>query len=123
MRLIRERRNLSACNANSRAPFEPIAGPKVGLVGVVKRFGAEIASQEKIVLVWSVLGPSSDTRANKIAGRYLGSLDSGRAEGDAVGLVGGADANITLKPLTIDPQLGTNAAISVIELELTTMKA
>ena len=103
--------------------FEPVVGSKVDLVGVVKRLGAETGGQERIVLVWSVLGPSLDTPIKHLEGRYLGSLASPRNEADSAGLVGGAKANIVLKPLTLDPQLGTNAAISVLELELAAMKA
>ena len=75
------------------------------------------------MLVWSVLGPSVDTPVKQLEGRYLGSLASERDEDDAAGLVGGANANIRLKPLTLDPQLGTNAALSVLELELAAMRA
>lgn len=103
--------------------FEPIAGPKVDLVGVVKRLGADVGGQAKIVLVWSVLGPKLDTPLKQLEGRYLGTLASERGETDAAGLLGGANANIRLKPLTLDPQLGTNAALSVLELELAAMKA
>lgn len=103
--------------------FEPIVGSQVALVGVVKRLGADVADQAKIVLVWSVLGPSVDTPVKQLEGRYLGSLASERDQDDAAGLVGGANANIRLKPLTLDPQLGTNAALSVLELELAAMRA
>lgn len=102
--------------------FEPVVGSKVDLVGVVKRLGTEIGGQQKIVLVWSVLGPSLDTPIKQLEGRYLGSFASPRNEADSAGLVGGAEANIKLRPLTLDPQLGTNAAISVLELELAAMK-
>jgi hypothetical protein len=103
--------------------FQPIAGPKIDLVGAVKRLGADVGGQGKVVLVWSVLGPTLDTPLKQLEGRYLGSLTSERGEADAAGLLGGANGNIRLKPLTLDPQLGTNAALSVLELELATMKA
>jgi hypothetical protein len=102
--------------------FEPLVGPKVDLVGVVKRLGAEVGGQEKIVLVWSVLGPKLDTPLKQLEGRYLGTLDAERDDAEA-GLLGGANANIRLKPLTLDPALGANAALSVLELELAAMKA
>jgi hypothetical protein len=103
--------------------FEPIVGSQVTFVGVVKRLGADVAGHAKIVLVWSVLGPSVDTPVKQLEGRYLGSLASERDQNDAAGLVGGANANIRLKPLTLDPQLGGNAALSVLELELAAMRA
>src|SRR5665809_167298 len=103
--------------------FEPVVGSKVDLVGVVKRLGTEIGGQQKIVLVWSVLGPSLDTPIKQLEVRYLESLASPGNEAASAGLVGGAEANIMLRPLTLDPQLGTNAAISVLELEIAAMKA
>lgn len=103
--------------------FKPVIGSNVNFVGVVKRLGTEIGGQHKIVLVWSVLGPSLDTPIKQLEGSYLGSLTAPRNEADSAGLVGGAEANITLRPLTLDPQLGTNAAISILELKLAAMKA
>jgi len=64
-----------------------------------------------------------ETSLNELEGRYLGDLSAERSHGDVPGLVGGAKSNITLRPLTIDPSIGKNAAISVLELELVAMKA
>jgi len=103
--------------------FEPLVGPKADFVGVVKRLGAEAPGKAKIVLVWSVHAPSMETSLNELEGRYLGDLSAERSHGDTPGLVGGGKSNITLRPLTIDPSIGKNAAISVLELELVAMKA
>jgi hypothetical protein len=102
--------------------FAPLVGPKADFVGVVKRLGADIAGDRKIVLAWSVLGPQADMPVNALEGRYLGNLSTDRGEGKP-GLVGGAKSEITLEPLTLDPGLGDNAAISVLELDLSGMKA
>ncbi len=101
--------------------FDPLVGPKADFIGVVKRLGADVASDKKIVLAWSVVGPQVDTPVRALEGRYLGNLSAGRGEGKP-GLVGGAKSEITLEPLTVDPSLGDNAAISVLELDLSAMK-
>jgi hypothetical protein len=102
--------------------FDPVVGANADFVGTVKRLGADVADQGKIVLVWSVLAPRQDTALSQLEGRYVGDLDAERGMG-AHGLVGGSKSQIELKPLTIDPQLGSNAALSVLELELKAMKA
>jgi hypothetical protein len=104
--------------------FAPIAGPKAILTGVVKRLGADVARQNKIVLAWAVLGPDMNTPARHLEGRYLGKLGAERnAAGETYGLVGGARSSIMLRPLTVDPSVGAEAALSVLELELSALRA
>lgn len=101
--------------------FDPVVGVKANFVGIVKRLGAQSPGQRKIVLVWSVLAPSMETSLSDLEGRYVGDLDAERRDG-AHGLIGGTEGKIELKPLTVNPGLGENAALSVLELELAAMK-
>lgn len=94
--------------------FQPLMGPRADLRGVVKRLGASVPDQQQSAMIWTVFGPSLDTPAGHLEGRYVGSLGSG--------LIGGMESSIRLKPLTAGPEFG-NAALSVLELELTAMKA
>ena len=55
--------------------LEPITGPKVSFTGVANRLGAEVPSQAKAVLAWSVLGPT-EGGVEQLQGRYVGSLES-----------------------------------------------
>ncbi|MGE0701655.1 MAG: DUF992 domain-containing protein [Hyphomicrobiaceae bacterium] len=102
--------------------FAPVTGPQAKLTGVVKRLGAQVPGQAKIVLAWSVLAPDVATPAQSLEGRYVGSLGAPR-NSESVGLVGGKGGGIALRPLTVAPDVGSNAAISVVELELSAMRA
>jgi hypothetical protein len=98
--------------------FEPFNGPRANLRGVVKRIGASVPDKGQIVMVWTVFGPSINTPAGHLEGSYVGSL-GGQPED---GLIGGVESSIRLKPLTAAPEF-VNAVLSILELELTVMKA
>jgi Protein of unknown function (DUF992) len=102
--------------------FHPITGVTTGFIGTVKRLGADVPHEGQIVLVWSVRAPNQNTPPSNLEGRYIGDLDAERDSG-AHGLVGGSKSQIELIPLTASPDLGSNAALSVLELELAAMKA
>jgi hypothetical protein len=101
--------------------FQPLVGRKGRFVGVVKRLGAENPDRAKIVLHWSVRAPSTDIALRQLEGRYIGRLGSDSPD-ERPSLIGGKEGKIALQPLTVDPQLGINAAISILELELRGMK-
>ncbi len=102
--------------------FEPLTGAKAQMTGTVKRIGAQTPSDAKIVLAWTVMAPKIDTPVNQLEGRYVGAVGEGRGA-NSTGLVGGAGGHITLRPLTLDPNIGENAALAVLELQLAAMKA
>ncbi|WP_353645131.1 DUF992 domain-containing protein [Mesorhizobium sp. WSM2239] len=79
--------------------FEPVRAPRANLRGIVKRLGASVPDQGQIVMVWTVFGPSVDTPASHLQGRYVGSMGTE----SEYGLVGGAQSSIRLKPLTAAP--------------------
>lgn len=98
--------------------FEPFNGPRANLRGVVKRLGAFVPDQGQVVMVWTVFGPSVDTPAGHLQGRYLGSLGTQPDDG----LIGGVASSIRLKPLKAGPEF-INAALSILDLELSVMRA
>jgi len=108
--------------------FEPLTGSKASLDGTIKRIGGQSPVEAKVVLVWAVLGPSVDAAAKQLEGRYIGSPAEGRGTGDGRetnvgGLVGGNGGHFALRPLALDSSLGENAAIAVLELQLSSIKA
>jgi hypothetical protein len=98
--------------------FEPFKGPRANFRGIVKRIGASVPDPGQIVTAWTVFGPSINTPAGHLEGRYVGSLGTQPADG----LIGGMESSIRLKPLTAAPDF-VNAALSILELELSLMKA
>jgi hypothetical protein len=100
------------------------AGTKAQFTGVVKRLDGGEPWENKVMLAWSVMGPSLDTPLHNLEGRYVGKLGADRnASSDVVGLTGGSNSTIQLRPLTIDPSVGINAAMTVLELELSSIRA
>lgn len=72
------------------------------------------------MIAGSVVGPA-DASAELLEGRYVGSLEQQGAT--AAGLVGGRDGSIRLRPLTVAPDMGENAAVAIVDLELSGMRA
>jgi hypothetical protein len=99
------------------------AGTKAQFTGVVRRLDADTSRQSKIVLAWSVMGPSLDTPLQDLEGRYVGELGAKGNPGGVVGMIGGNNSTIRLRPLTLDPTVGANIAVTVLELELSSIKA
>jgi hypothetical protein len=128
---------LSAASANGTSrslscTFVRATGPNAQFSGHVKSFGAVAPEGAKIVLVWSVLAPKADVDVGDLAGRYVGSVyQSPQSTADAKdqtrskagGLIGGSEQSIRLVPMSVGPNLGTNVAASILDLELTSMKA
>ena len=100
--------------------FNPVSGPNAKFKGIVKRVGAKIPGQRKIVLAWSVLGPTNGS-SDQLEGRYVGALESKPSM--PAGLTGGRNGRVTLRPLAANPSIGDNAAVSIMELDLSGMRA
>lgn len=100
--------------------FNPVSGPNAKFKGIVKRVGAKIPGQRKIVLAWSVVGPTNGS-SEQLEGRYVGALESKPSM--PAGLTGGRNGQITLRPLAANPSIGDNAAVSIMELDLSGMRA
>jgi hypothetical protein len=101
--------------------FEPISGPKARFTGTVKRRGADEPLEAKLVLGWSVMAPVVGTPAERLEGRYVGTLDPQRGT-RAPALIGGVNSEIALRPLTDNVGTGGDSAtVTVIELRLAAM--
>ena len=115
-----------AAKATLSCRFDAIAGPSAKLTGVVKRFGVHTERITKLVLVWSVVAPKTDVPIDDLAGKYMGSVE-GRplSSSTAVprGLMGGRHQKIELRPLTRNPDMPDGWGLSILELELSAVKA
>lgn len=112
-------------NSELSCHFDAIAGTDADFKGVVKRLGTDEERDAKIVLVWSVLAPTTDVGMEALEGRYIGSLEGQGSEllPDNTGLIGGRDNNIHLKPLTRNPDVPGGWGVSVLELQRAAIKA
>lgn len=115
-----------AAKATLSCRFDAIAGPRAKITGVVKRFGVREERNTKLVLVWSVVAPKTDVAIDDLAGKYKGSVQGGpvsSASPTRGGLTGGRNKEIELRPLTSDPNVPDGWGLSILELELSAVKA
>ena len=115
-----------AAKANLSCRFDPIAGPKAKLTGTVKRLGVREERNTKLGLVWSVVAPKTDVSIDDLAGKYKGAVQgspSTSAWAARGGLLGGRNEEIKLRPLTSDPNVPDGWGVSILELELSAVKA
>ena len=87
----------------------------VHYIGSINKIGVDIGYTEGGVLIWGVIAPTSDMRADAPEGDYVG-LSAGATVGVGVGanvLVGGFDKSIDLQPLSVSGNEGLNVAAGV----------
>ena len=92
-------------------------GRVVNLTGTLQQFAGEGVPPGSHVMIWSVLAPSLRTSADALQGRYT-SAPAKMVPGDGGFLIGGANGDIGLRPVTPDAQTGTEATQTVIDLVL-----
>ena len=88
--------------------------------GSISKFGLDIGYTEGGVLMWGVIAPTSDMRADALNGDYVGvtaSATVGVGAGANV-LVGGFDRSVDLQPLSVQGNEGLNAAAGIGSITL-----
>lgn len=104
--------------------FKALDGRNARFVGSISRVGSVVQPTAKAVVAWSVNGPESVLPLSALEGRYIGALPTERTNADQPVLRGGQNTEIALVPL-----VGTTtaavppAALSVLELELSSMRS
>ncbi len=88
--------------------------------GEIKQYGVDIGYQERGVMLWAVVAPTSDVGAGALAGEYAGaSADVAAGVGVGVNaLIGGGSKSIALQPLSVEGIEGINIAAGVGVLSL-----
>ena len=64
------------------------------------------------VMIWSVLAPSSETAADALQGRYASPPPAMAATAGRI-LLGGANGDIALQPMTPSPQIGVDSKTEI----------
>lgn len=101
--------------------YEPAGGgPHRSFEGKISKIGLDIGIKGPSVLVWAVLGSSSQLPDEQLAGEFYGvaadaSLGLG---GGAQVLIGGNAKSVTLQPLSLKGETGLNIAVGVAGLTL-----
>ena len=103
--------------------YTPASGVSARFQGSIGRFGPDADKTGKRVLVWLVFAPPGTTTAD-LEGRYL-RTEPPKPQVDPAfsdALIGGIGGQIALQPPTGRDQIPGNAAITVLELNLKTIK-
>jgi hypothetical protein len=110
--IVGSQRNVS-CN------FQPDGGPAEAYTGTITKIGLDIGFTTGGAMVWGVF---SDT--NRYAGMLSGTYVGAQAEATVAAgvganmLMGGSNHAVALQPLSVQGQVGLNAAAGVGALEL-----
>jgi hypothetical protein len=110
--ILGSQRNVS-CN------FQPDGGPPEAYVGTMTIIGVDVGFTSGSQMVWGVL--AGTTRyAGMLTGTYVGATAQATAIAGvgANALVGGSNHSVALQPLSVQGQVGINAAGGIGALEL-----
>jgi hypothetical protein len=99
--------------------FRARSGMEGNFTGYIARRGEADLPPGKRVLVWAVLAPDADIRAEALVGTYAGQTGGQRVDR----LVGGERRDIVLEPATATSQIGDMPAPTALELRLEPLKA
>ena len=108
-----------ASQRNVSCTFKPDNGPPEAYTGTMTIIGLDVGFTTGSAIVWGVFAGT-----NRYAGMLAGTYSGGTAQatvGAGVGanvLVGGSNSSVALQPLSVQGQVGLNAAAGIGTLEL-----
>jgi len=110
--------------------FNAISGAGFDLQGRIVRLSTGDARKTKVVVAWSVVGPSPDISPTDMSGRYTGTLagdEARRADNDPSAprgtLFGSNDSGIELHPVDgAGREIVPDAGLTILELEVSAVK-
>ena len=110
--VIASQRNVS-CN------FQPNSGPPEAYTGTMSILGVDVGFTSGSAMVWGVLSGTS-RYVGMLSGTYVGATAQATVVGGvgANALIGGSNHNVALQPLSVQGQVGLNAAGGIGALEL-----
>ncbi len=101
--------------------FTPAGGGAAyRFAGQTTRIGLDVGVRGKSVMVWTVLGSTTQLPGERVGGTYAG-VSADVAAGLGVGanvLVGGNKNSVVLQPLSVKGETGINIAVGVSKLTL-----
>lgn len=88
--------------------------------GTITKYGLDLGVKGASVLIWTVLGSTTEMPSGALAGTY-GGVSADVAVGIGAGvnaLVGGSENSVVLQPISVQGEQGLNIAAGVSELRL-----
>jgi hypothetical protein len=104
---------------NVSCTFQPDGGPPEAYTGTLTKIGLDVGFTTGSAIVWGVFAGT-----NRYVGMLSGTYAGAQAEatvGAGVGanmLIGGSNRSVALQPLSVQGQVGLNAAAGIGSLEL-----
>lgn len=100
--------------------YQSVSGRTERYSASITKIGLDIGVTSESVIIWTVLGSTTDIAGRGLAGNYAGAtadvaIDVG---GGAKVLVGGSNKSVVLQPVSVQGQTGLNLAIGVAELSI-----
>lgn len=102
--------------------YEPVGGgPVHRFAGSTTRVGLDVGIRGKSVMIWTVLGSTTQVPGERLKGNFAG-VSADVAAGLGVGanvLLGGNNKSIVLQPVSVKGEVGLNVALGIAALSLT----
>jgi Protein of unknown function (DUF992) len=105
--------------------FKSINGDVAHYTGDITKLGIDVGYTKGGVMIWDVVAPSKDMKADALEGMY-GGLTAGATAvvgGNLNVLVGGLDKSIALQPISVEGNSGLSITAAVGAMQLRHQKA
>ncbi len=108
-----------ASQRNVSCTFKPDNGPPEAYTGTMTIIGVDVGFTTGSAMVWGVLS-GTNRYVGMLSGTYVGATAQATAVAGvgANALVGGSNRSVALQPLSVQGQMGINAAGGIGALEL-----
>lgn len=100
--------------------YQSVSGRTERYSASITKIGLDIGVTSESVIIWTVLGSTTDIAGRGLAGNYAGATADVAigVGGGAKVLVGGSNKSVVLQPVSVQGQTGLNLAIGVAELSI-----
>lgn len=100
--------------------YQSVSGRTERYSASITKIGLDIGVTSESVIIWTVLGSTTDIAGRGLAGNYAGATADVAigVGGGAKVLVGGSNKSVVLQPVSVQGQTGLNLAVGVAELSI-----
>jgi hypothetical protein len=100
--------------------YKSVSGRTERYSASITKIGLDIGVTSESVIIWTVLGSTTDITGRGLAGNYAGATADVAlgVGGGAKVLVGGSKQSVVLQPVSVQGQTGLNLAVGVAELSI-----